>query len=112
MPPVMFFSFAYSTPPPEKNIITSAITFRAVQGQTGRCFVLVGMGWGGGRKERERTENAASFSLCPVYLIDSPTSSWHTIYQFISPTSSQSLLAAKYKIQIQPYADRRHCKPV
>lgn len=78
------------------DIISTAITFKNARTR-GHWFII--------------TRKQPAISL--PYLSDwFPTSFWQPIYQFISPTSSQSLLAAKYKIQIQCYTDTRHSKPM
>lgn len=78
------------------EIITTEITFKNSRNR-GLWFIIT------------RKQQAISLPCLSDWF---PTSFWHTIYQFISPTSSQSLLAAKYKIQIQCYTDIRHSKPM
>lgn len=78
------------------GIITTAITVKNA-GTRGHWFIIT------------RKQQAISLPRLSDWFL---TSFWQPIYQFISPTSSQSLLAAKYKIQIQCSTDTRHGKPV
>lgn len=77
------------------DIITVAIMFKNVE-TGGLCFIITGK------------QQAISLPCLSDWL---PTSFWQPIYQFISPTSSQSLLAAEYKIQTQCYTGTRHGDP-